>query len=77
MADVSFISLEKIISACVQFADVSESVFLIKPQFEAGHGEVEKGGIVHDLSVHKRVIMEVVKYGADNGFHLYGYVSRL
>ena len=72
VADVSFISLEKIISACVQFAEKSECVFLIKPQFEAGHGEVEKGGIVHDRSVHERVIMEVVNYGEENGFSLHG-----
>ena len=34
--------------------------FLIKPQFEAERNEIEKG-IVNDLSVHKRVINEVVE----------------
>lgn len=72
VADVSFISLSKIFPSCVQFAENTLCVFLIKPQFEAKPGEVDKGGIVNDRSVHERVIMEVAKYGADNGFFLRG-----
>ena len=72
VCDVSFISLQKIIPACVQFAGRSEAVFLIKPQFEALRHEVGKGGIVTDKSVHGRVIKEVIDCGRNNGFSLYG-----
>ena len=58
--DVSFISVRQILPALVPLllpgADV---VVLVKPQFEAGRGEVGKGGIVHDANVHARVIDEV------------------
>ncbi|XOB64973.1 TlyA family RNA methyltransferase [Deferribacteres bacterium DY0037] len=72
VADVSFISLSKIFPSCVQFAGESVCAFLIKPQFEAKPGEVDKGGIVNDRTVHERVIMEVAGYGAENGFYLHG-----
>lgn len=72
VADVSFISLSKIIPACVQFAENTECIFLIKPQFEAKPGEVDKGGIVNNLSVHERVILEVAVCGASHGFSLKG-----
>lgn len=72
VADVSFISLSMIFPSCTQFAEKSECVFLIKPQFESKPGEVEKGGIVHDRSIHERVIMEVVHYGREAGFGLSG-----
>lgn len=72
VADVSFISLKMIFPACVQFAGDSVCAFLIKPQFEAARGEVDKGGIVTDRSVHERVIMEVIRCGAENGFSLHG-----
>jgi 23S rRNA (cytidine1920-2'-O)/16S rRNA (cytidine1409-2'-O)-methyltransferase len=32
---------------------------LIKPQFEAGKGEVGKGGVVRDPAIHDRVCTEV------------------
>lgn len=45
--DVSFISLEKILPALLQFATPeSDWITLIKPQFEVGKEKVGKGGIV-------------------------------
>ncbi|MGD9806941.1 MAG: TlyA family RNA methyltransferase [Deferribacterales bacterium] len=73
VADVSFISLSMIIPSCIQFArEGSECAFLIKPQFEAKPGEVDKGGIVNDRTVHERVIMEIAECGAAHGFYLHG-----
>jgi len=72
VADVSFISLSMIIPSCVQFAEESVCAFLIKPQFEAKPGEVDKGGIVNDKSVHERVIMEIAACGAENNFYIHG-----
>jgi 23S rRNA (cytidine1920-2'-O)/16S rRNA (cytidine1409-2'-O)-methyltransferase len=36
-----------------------ECVVLVKPQFEAGRGEVPRGGVVRDLEVRRRVVREV------------------
>ncbi len=55
-ADVSFISLTKILPAVSGvLADGSDIVTLIKPQFEAGRNQVGKGGVVRDAPVHARV----------------------
>jgi len=44
VADVSFISLTKILPACMQFLQPGgELVVLIKPQFEVGPGQTDKG----------------------------------
>lgn len=52
--DVSFISLKLVIPKILEFLKPKgEIVALIKPQFEVGKGEVEKGGIVK--SEEKRV----------------------
>ncbi len=73
VCDVSFISLSKIIPACVQFCtEDSQAVFLIKPQFEAEKNEVGRGGIVFDRSVHERVIRQVITWGAESGFAMCG-----
>jgi 23S rRNA (cytidine1920-2'-O)/16S rRNA (cytidine1409-2'-O)-methyltransferase len=58
--DVSFISLRQILPALVRVLHASgDLVTLVKPQFEAGRGEVGKGGLVRDPAVHERVLAEV------------------
>lgn len=37
-------------------------VCLIKPQFEAGKENVEKGGVVKDPKVHEEVIENVINF---------------
>lgn len=45
--DVSFISLTKVVPNIIEFLkETGEIIALIKPQFEVGKGEVDKGGIV-------------------------------
>jgi 23S rRNA (cytidine1920-2'-O)/16S rRNA (cytidine1409-2'-O)-methyltransferase len=65
--DVSFISLRQILPVVPPLlrpgADV---VALVKPQFEAGRSEVRKG-IIHDASIHARVVEEVAAAGAEVG----------
>jgi 23S rRNA (cytidine1920-2'-O)/16S rRNA (cytidine1409-2'-O)-methyltransferase len=57
VTDVSFISLTLVLPAVKHvLAPVSEIVTLIKPQFEAGRAEVEKGGVVRDEAVRRRVV---------------------
>jgi 23S rRNA (cytidine1920-2'-O)/16S rRNA (cytidine1409-2'-O)-methyltransferase len=61
VADVSFISLELVLPPVVALAAPGwEAVVLVKPQFEAGRGEVGKGGVVRDDAVRRRVVRKVV-----------------
>ncbi len=61
--DVSFISLKKVIPKVLEFLkDNGEIVALIKPQFEVGKGEVDKGGIVKDQIKRLRVIESLKEY---------------
>lgn len=66
--DVSFISLRLILPAVLRWlTDEADIIALVKPQFEAGKGDAGKGGIVRDLSVHRRVLREAVSFASDIG----------
>lgn len=66
--DVSFISLRLILPAVLRWlTDEADIIALVKPQFEAGKHAVGKGGIVRDLSVHRRVLREAVSFASDIG----------
>lgn len=59
-ADVSFISLGKIMPKIAELLDENGSaVMLIKPQFECGKSDIGKNGIVRSPKVHIRVMKEV------------------
>ena len=61
--DVSFISLKLVIPVVVKLIPEGAVILaLIKPQFEAGRGEVGKKGVVRDPAVHKRVVDEIVEF---------------
>ena len=71
--DVSFISLKLVLPAAYNLlAPDGEIVALIKPQFEAGKGQVGKKGVVRDKSVHFDVIRSVLDFAVDNGFTVLG-----
>ncbi len=54
VCDASFISATMLIPAIARLlAPRGEMVILVKPQFEAGRGEVGKGGIVRDPEIHR------------------------
>ena len=58
--DVSFISLKHILPQVPKVVRPgADIVALVKPQFEAGRGDVGKGGIVSDPAVHEAVIANV------------------
>ncbi len=59
--DCSFISLRKILPAAVALLRPGgKIVALIKPQFEAGKAEADKGaGVITDAAVHERVLNEL------------------
>ena len=61
VADCSFISLTKILPPAVPLLKPDgKIVALIKPQFEAGKAEVDKGrGVITDAAIHDRVLAEL------------------
>lgn len=61
-ADLSFISLNKVLDNMKNLLKEYELVLLIKPQFEAGRENIEKGGVVRNKSVHVDVINKVIEY---------------
>ncbi len=72
-ADVSFVSLTKIINKAYELTDENaEGVFLIKPQFEAGRGFINKNGICKDKRAHIRVIDDIISFCKKNGFKVKG-----
>ena len=59
--DVSFISLAKIVPALLpHLASGGRIVTLIKPQFEAGKGQVDRSGVVRDPDVRHDAIRSAV-----------------
>ncbi|HEX7099808.1 MAG TPA: TlyA family RNA methyltransferase [Acidimicrobiia bacterium] len=68
VADLSFISLCTVASALAGLVEAdADLVLLVKPQFEAGKGEVGSGGIVRDDRVRRRAIEKVLACLADEG----------
>ncbi|MDI3269993.1 MAG: TlyA family RNA methyltransferase [Bacillota bacterium] len=56
-ADLSFISLEKVLPAVVALLSAeAQGILLVKPQFEAGRGQVGKGGVVRSPEVHGAIL---------------------
>ncbi len=67
--DVSFISLTKVLDPVKQLlAGDGQMVVLIKPQFEAGRGQVGKKGVVRDKGVHREVVEKIMEYAKGLGF---------
>lgn len=76
--DCSFISLRKILPAAVALLKSNgKIVALIKPQFEAGKAEADRGrGVIHDPAVHERVLNELREFvTAQSGLNWRGVVE--
>ena len=74
VCDASFIGLAKVLQRPLDFARPNARLLaLVKPQFEAGRGEVGKGGVVRDPAVHQRVCDEAAAWlAAQPGWHVVG-----
>ena len=76
-ADVSFISLKKILPAASGwFSEAGgQAVVLIKPQFEATREEAAKGsGVIQDPEIHQRILLEVLDFAAEHQFQTLGLI---
>ena len=68
VVDVSFISLTKVLEPISSIlASDAEMICLIKPQYEAGKGLVNKRGIVKDQAVRKRAVDNVCAFAQGLG----------
>ena len=64
--DCSFISLRKLIPPAIALLRTSgKLIALLKPQFEAGKAEADRGaGVIRDSAIHKRVVLELKEFVA-------------
>jgi 23S rRNA (cytidine1920-2'-O)/16S rRNA (cytidine1409-2'-O)-methyltransferase len=73
VCDASFIALAKVLDAALDLAAPGAMlVALVKPQFEAGRGEVGKGGVVRDPVIHQRVCDAAAAWVASKGWAVSG-----
>ena len=77
VADVSFISLTKVLPAAVRAAaERFDCLALVKPQFEAGREEVSRGGVVRSAAARRAALVEVGRFAAEDlGLSVLGYAS--
>lgn len=74
--DVSFISLRLVLPHVVELLrEPYDIVALIKPQFEAGKANVEKGGIVRDKKIHEQVKEEIKTCTMGLGLEVAGIID--
>ena len=72
--DVSFISIRLILPVAAGImGEKGRFLTLVKPQFEAGRGQVGKNGVVREPAVHARVLQNVREYAAEIGWHVAGF----
>ena len=76
VCDASFIGLAKVLETPLSFASGgAQLIALIKPQFEAGRGEIGKGGVVRDAGIHDRVCGEVRDWLENIGWDVLGLTT--
>jgi len=76
--DCSFISLRKIVPAAVALLRPSGNIIaLIKPQFEAGKAEADRGaGVIRDPAIHERVLSELKEFiSTQPSLHWHGLIE--
>ncbi len=67
--DVSFISITLVLPALTAIlGDTGRVATLIKPQFEAGRGQVGKHGVVREAATHVSVLNAVCEFAAQMGW---------
>jgi 23S rRNA (cytidine1920-2'-O)/16S rRNA (cytidine1409-2'-O)-methyltransferase len=74
--DLSFISLTKILEPVAALLTPQAAIIaLVKPQFEAGKGEVGKGGIVRSPDKHQRVLAHIRRFAEHIGLTVGGAIE--
>jgi len=74
--DVSFISLRLVLPALLAvLAPAGDLVALVKPQFEAGRGQVGSGGVVRDPVIREAAIAGVLSVAEGMGLKVVGRLA--
>ncbi len=73
--DLSFISVLKVLPAVKSFLGDGRLVSLLKPQFEAGRGEVGKKGVIRDPARHEAVLLRLLGEARKLGFGRRGLIK--
>jgi 23S rRNA (cytidine1920-2'-O)/16S rRNA (cytidine1409-2'-O)-methyltransferase len=75
VADLSFISLRKVLpSVQARLVAGTMGVVLLKPQFEAGRGQVPRGGVIRDVAVQETVRADFALWATDAGWQIHGMI---
>ena len=76
VADVSFISLTKVLPAVLACcAPRFDALVMVKPQFEVGRGRIGKGGVVTDPALRREAIVAVARAAQADGAAVLGFAS--
>ena len=76
VADVSFISLAKVLPAVLACTtDRFDCLALVKPQFEVGRDRVGRGGVVRDAAVRRSALVAVGEAVGALGHSVLGFAS--
>jgi 23S rRNA (cytidine1920-2'-O)/16S rRNA (cytidine1409-2'-O)-methyltransferase len=76
VADVSFISLTKVLPAVLACcAERFDALAMIKPQFEVGRGRVGKGGVVRSPDERRSALVAVAQSARAHGVAVLGFAS--
>jgi 23S rRNA (cytidine1920-2'-O)/16S rRNA (cytidine1409-2'-O)-methyltransferase len=74
VADVSFISLTKVLPAVLAcMADGWDGLVMVKPQFEVGRERVGSGGVVRDAALRRESVLTVAGAARDLGAAVLGF----
>lgn len=74
VADVSFISLTKVLPAVLHAAAPRfDCLAMVKPQFEAGRERVGKGGVVRDPETRVGTLVAVAEAARADGWSVMGF----
>jgi 23S rRNA (cytidine1920-2'-O)/16S rRNA (cytidine1409-2'-O)-methyltransferase len=74
VADVSFISLTKVLPAVLACAAAQyDCLAMIKPQFEVGRGRVGKGGVVREPDHRREAMLAVARAARELGAAVLGF----
>jgi 23S rRNA (cytidine1920-2'-O)/16S rRNA (cytidine1409-2'-O)-methyltransferase len=74
VADVSFISLTKVLPAVLACAAPRfDCLAMVKPQFEAGRERIAKGGVVRDPETRAETVVAVAEAARADGWSVMGF----
>jgi 23S rRNA (cytidine1920-2'-O)/16S rRNA (cytidine1409-2'-O)-methyltransferase len=76
VADVSFISLTKVLPAVLACtSERFDALVMVKPQFEVGRERVGRGGVVRDPAIRREALVTVAEAARREGAAVLGFAS--